>query len=80
MTDKKIIPFQPRTDRIKCECGEEISILRDVRATNDIIEFHIALHMEGVKGPACTTVDAQRLRDSLIIQVLRIASRSEPDE
>jgi hypothetical protein len=74
--------FRARTDRIKCECGEEISILPDVRATGEIIEVHIALHMEGVKG-SCTTLDAQRLRDSLIVQVLRIASGSEdkePDE
>jgi hypothetical protein len=77
MKNKKIMHFRPRTNRMKCECGEEILFLPDVRATSKVIEAHIELHMKGAKGPACTTLGAQRLRDSLIIQVLRIASRPE---
>jgi len=65
---------------MKCECGEEILFLPDVKATSEIIEAHIELHMKGAKGPACTILDAQRLRDSLIIQVLRIASRPQDIE
>ena len=72
--------FRRRRDRIKCECGAEICLLPDVRAMSEAIKVHIALHMEGVKGPACTTVEANRLRDALIIQVLRIAGESEDEE
>ena len=80
MKNKKIMHFSRRTDRLKCKCGEEISFLPDVKATSEVIEAHIGLHMKGVKGQACTTLDAQRLRDSLIIKVLRIASRPENKE
>ncbi len=79
MTKRKIMRFPRRKDRIKCECGAEISLLPDVRAMGETIEVHVALHMEGVKGPACTTVEAERLRDALIIQVLRITGESEDE-
>lgn len=52
-------------------------ILLDVKATSEAIEGHIALHLEGVKGPMCKTAEAERLRGSLIIQALRIAVESE---
>jgi hypothetical protein len=77
MTNKKKTRFQRRMDTIKCECGEEILILPDVKATSEAIESHIALHLEGVKGPMCKTANAERLRDFLIIQALRIAVESE---
>jgi hypothetical protein len=77
MTNKKKIRFQGRKDTIKCKCGTEILILPDVKATSEAIEGHIALHLEGVKGPMCQTADVERLRDSLIIQALRIAAESE---
>lgn len=72
--------FKRRRDRIKCECGAEIALLPDVRVMGEAIELHVALHMQGVKGPACTTLEAERLRDKLIIQALRIASESEDEE
>ena len=77
MTNIKKARFQGRKDTIKCECGEEILILPDVKATSEAIEGHIALHLEGVRVPMCKTADAERLRDSLIIQALRIAVKSE---
>jgi hypothetical protein len=79
MTNRKKMRFQRRMDRIKCECGAEISLLPDVRAMGEAIESHIALHIEGVKGPACTTVEAERLRYALIVQVLRITGESEDE-
>jgi 5S rRNA maturation endonuclease (ribonuclease M5) len=66
-----------RKDTIKCECGEEILILPDVRATGESIEVHVALHLKGVKGPECSTLEAERLRNALIVQVLEIAGESE---
>lgn len=51
-----------------------------LRVMGEAIELHVALHMQGVKGPACTTLEAERLRDKLIIQALRIASESEDEE
>jgi hypothetical protein len=77
MTNKKKLRFQGRKDTIRCECGEEILILPDVKATSEAIEGHIVLHLEGVKGPICKPAEAERLRDSLIIQALRIAVKSE---
>lgn len=75
MTNKKKTRFQGRKDTIKCECGAEILILPDVKATSEAIEGHIALHLEGVKGPMCKTADAERLRDSLIIQGFKNSRR-----
>ena len=72
--------FRRWRDRIKCECGAEIYLLRDLKAMSEAIDVHIALHMEGVKGLACTTVEADRLRDALIIQVLRVAGESEDEQ
>jgi hypothetical protein len=69
--------FQRRRDMIKCECGAEILLLPDVRAMGEAIEIHVALHVEGAKGPACTTIEAERLRDALIIQVFRISGESK---
>ncbi len=80
MTNKEVTRFRRRNDRIKCECGEEISLLPDVRATSEAIEVHVALHIKGVKGPACTPVEAERLRDDLIMQVLRTAGECKDEE
>ena len=80
MTNRKLVHFRQRKVRVKCECGEEISIFPDVKATSEAIEVHIALHTKGAKGPACTTVEAERLRDALIVQALRIAGEFEDEE
>jgi hypothetical protein len=73
MTNRRIMRFQERKDKIRCECGAKIPLLPDVKAMGEAIEVHIALHLEGVSGQSCTTSEADRLRDALIIQVLRIA-------
>jgi hypothetical protein len=79
MTRRKMMPFRGRRDRIICQCGAEIPLLPDVKAMGEAIEVHVSLHMKGVKGPVCTTVEAGRLRDDLIIQVLRISGESEDE-
>jgi hypothetical protein len=77
LAKKKMIRFQRRKDTIKCECGEEILVLPDINATSGAIESHIALHLKDSKGQVYKTEDAERLRDFLIMQVLRIAGGSE---
>lgn len=48
-----------------------------MKATGAAIEGHIALHLKGVKGPVYRAADAERIRDFLIMQVLRVAGDSE---
>ena len=66
--------------KVRCECGEEILLLPDVKKMSEAIEVHVALHLEGVQGQPCTALEAERLRDALIIQVLRMASESKEEE
>ena len=80
MTNRRVVHSRQRKAMVKCECGEEISIFPDVKATSEAIEVHIALHSKGVKGPACTMVEAERLRDALVVQALRIAGEFEDEE
>lgn len=72
MKNRNIMHFQER-EKIKCKCGAKIPLLPDVKAMGEAIEVHIASHFEEVRGQPCTTFEADRLRDALIIQVLRIA-------
>jgi hypothetical protein len=80
MTNRKVMRFQERKDKINCECGAKIPLLPDVKAMGEAIEVHIALHLEGARGQPCTTLEADRLRDALIIQVLKVAGESEGEE
>ena len=81
MANRKMRRFRRWRDRIKCECGAEIYLFPDLKAMSEAIDVHIALHMgEGVKGLAFKTVEADRLRDALIIQVLRVAGESEDEQ
>ena len=66
--------------KVRCECGEEILLLPDVKKMSEAIEVHVALHLDGVQGQPCTALEAERLRDALIIQVLRMASESKEEE
>ena len=66
-----------RLSTIKCECGEEILFQPNVKAMGEAIEVHVSLHMQKLKAPACTAVEAEHLRDALIAQVFTIASQSE---
>jgi hypothetical protein len=65
---------------IKCECGEEISLLPDVKVMSNAIEVHVDLHMLNLEAPVCKEEEAKRLRDNLIKQVLSLASQSENDD
>jgi 2-keto-4-pentenoate hydratase len=80
MTNRKLTRIHRSRDSIKCECGAEIVILPDLRAMGDAIEVHVALHLQKLKAPACTTAEAERLQDALIAQVFIIASELGNDE
>lgn len=65
---------------VTCECGEEILLVPDVKAMGKAIDDHVDLHLHNLRAPACTATEADRLRDILIAQVLRIASQSDDEE
>jgi hypothetical protein len=65
---------------VRCECGDEILVVPDLKEMGKAIEDHAELHLQGLKGPACTAAEAERLKDALIAQVLRIASEFDDEE
>ena len=65
---------------VRCECGDEILMVPDLEEMGKAIEDHAEMHLQGLKGAACTAAEAERLKDALIAQVLRIASESEDEE
>jgi hypothetical protein len=60
--------------RIRCECGDELFVVLDSKEAGKAIDDHVDLHLHGLKSPTCTVEGAERLKDVLIAQVLRIAS------
>jgi hypothetical protein len=67
--------------KVRCECGEEILLLPDVKEMSKAVEVHVALHLEGVLGSQpCSAEEADRLRDALIEQIFRLAGESQDDE
>jgi hypothetical protein len=48
----------------------------NVKAMSDAIEIHVESHIKKEKDPAKATVDAERIRNDLITQVLKKASES----
>ena len=76
MVNKKLTQSSRRKKTIKCECGVEIMLVPDVKAMRDAIEAHIVQHMQKVKGLEMAK-EAERIEDSLIGQVFRIAIQSE---
>jgi hypothetical protein len=68
-----------RCSTVKCECGEEIVLLPDVRSMGEAIEIHVALHVQKAKALADPDAEAERVRNALITQVLSKASKLEKD-
>jgi len=64
---------------IRCECGKELMLVPDVKAMGNAIEVHVANHLQKGQASKCTDADAERLRDALIAQVLKILGQSEND-
>jgi len=75
MTNRKLTSSHQRRNTVTCECGAEILLLPDVKAMDRAIEAHIvAVHMQKSRDSECAAAEAERVRDALIIQVLRKAS------
>lgn len=72
MTNKKLTHSNRKIDTIRCECGKEIKVTHDVRATGEAIEIHVAIHLEKMKPLAEEDAEANRLRDALIAQCFNL--------
>ena len=64
---------------IKCECGTEILMLPDLKATSNAIENHVLEHRKQEKDRAKAEAEGNRVRDALIAQVLEKASQTRED-
>ena len=62
---------------IKCLCGAEIAMLPDVKQMSQAIEAHILKHKKKIKDPKEAEVEAERIRDELIKQILEKASQTD---
>ena len=61
---------------VKCECGAEILLVTNVKVMGEAIETHVELHRRKLKNPVDAEVEAERIRDFLIGQVLDKAGDS----
>ena len=66
--------------KVRCECGDEILLIPDLKEMSKSIEDHVDMHLKSLKVPGCTADEASLLRDALIAQILTIASQSEEEE
>ncbi len=66
--------------KVRCECGDEILLLPDLKEMGKAIDDHVELHLQNLKGSPCTTAKAEQLKDMLVAQVLTKASQSEEEE
>jgi len=72
MTNKKLTRSHGKIDTIRCECGKEIMVVPDVRAMDEAIEIHVAMHIEKMKPLAEEDAEANRLREALIAQCFNL--------
>jgi len=69
----------PQIVRIRCECGDELLLLPDLKV-GKAIEDHVELYLQSLKALSCTPAEAERLKDMLIAQALTKAGQSEDEE
>jgi hypothetical protein len=69
--------LKQRLPLIQCECGAEILFIPDLKEMNHSIEAHVLEHRRNEKDPAKVAINANRIRDALISQVLRKASEQK---
>ena len=79
MNNKELTHSHRKMDKIKCECGAEIKVKPDVRSMSEVIEIHVALHIEKRKPLADEDAEADRLRDVLIAQFFSLILNTESD-
>lgn len=70
----------PKIVKVRCECGDELLLLPDLKEMGKAIEDHVELHLQSLKAPSCTPAEAERLKDMLIAQTLTKAGQSEDEE
>ena len=70
----------PKMIKIRCECGDELLLLPDLKEMGKAIEDHVDMHLKSLKAPSCTPAEAERLKDMLIAQALTKAGQSEDEE
>lgn len=70
----------PKMVKIRCECGDELLLLPDLKEMRKAIEDHVELHLQSLKAPSCTPAEAERLKDALITQIITIASQPDDEE
>jgi hypothetical protein len=68
----------PKMVMIRCECGDELLVLPDLKEMGKAIDDHVELHVHSLKAPSCTPAEAERLKDMLITQVITLASQPDP--
>jgi hypothetical protein len=70
----------PQRIKVRCECGDELLLLHDLKEMGSAIEDHVDMHLQGLKAPSCTPAEAERLKNMLIAQIITIASQPEDEE
>jgi hypothetical protein len=66
--------------KIRCECGDEILVLPDLKEMGKAIDDHVNMHLQNLRSPSCTPIEAECLKDALIAQVLNIVSQINDTE
>ncbi len=79
MSKRKVVPRKPKAKvaglpTIKCECGQEILLVPDVKVMGKAIEAHAEWHKNREKDPAKAEEKANRVRDDLTAKVLQKAA------
>jgi ribosomal protein L34E len=74
---KKKIGGDKKLRMIKCSsCGAKIMLVPNVKRMSEVIEAHVEKHKQKAKDPKTAQEIAECVRDDLITQVLKKASRT----
>ena len=74
---KKKIGGDKKLPMIKCSsCGAKIMLIPNVKIMSEVIEAHVEKHKQKVKDLKAAQEIADCVRDDLITQVLKKASRT----
>lgn len=74
---KKKIGGEKGLPKIKCaSCGAEIMLVPNVKLMSEVIEAHVEKHKQKIKDTKAAEAEAERIRDDLITQVLKKASKA----
>ena len=68
------LSFGGKLQTIRCECGQKILVIPDVKEMGHAIESHAEKHREKERIPDKGNSTFERIQDSLIEQLLDLAS------